>query len=124
MRTGDQLQDPRTGIEVVVLADADETRGVYGLVELRLPGGTRATVHGPDPLPRVELEVLHGRLVVDGRPLRPGEQLLLAPGALAFWSVAPGPAVRLLVEVRPGAHLRSLVQMLLDATERSRATPR
>ncbi|MTD44813.1 hypothetical protein GKE82_11055 [Conexibacter sp. W3-3-2] len=114
MRTGEQLVDGRTGVQVVVLADAHDTGGAYGLLEVALPGGTCRSVGGrPAPL-RLELEILHGHLLVDGDPLRAGDQVALAGDALARWTVEAGRGVLLLVEIRPGGHLRAAVQMLLD----------
>lgn len=113
MRTGEQRQDHESGARVVVLADDRDTAGAYALAEVLLPGGARLTVAAPDPLPRVELEVLHGRLLVDGRPLGPGAQLTPEPGTPAEWLVPPGAPAVLMLEIRPGTHLRAVVQMLL-----------
>ncbi|HEU4657578.1 MAG TPA: cupin domain-containing protein [Capillimicrobium sp.] len=105
-----------TGERATVIEPAHLTRGEYLVAEVTaLPGGH---VSGEHYHPRLaeRLEVLEGALgyVLDGERgvARPGDVLVVEPGAVHDWWNAGDGATRFRVEVRPAGHFEDMIVAL------------
>ncbi|MDQ6772584.1 MAG: cupin domain-containing protein [Candidatus Dormibacteraeota bacterium] len=114
LRSGDLIENPRSGERIVLRQTAAETGGTLLTFDLFLAPGGRVPSGHVHPEQEETFRVIEGRMRfrVGGRAILAGagQTVRVAPGRRhSFANVGPGSA-RLLVEVRPALNMEELLQ--------------
>jgi quercetin dioxygenase-like cupin family protein len=116
IRTGQTIENPVTGEQLIFRKTSRDTNGEYVLVETILrPGATVAAAH-VHPLQTERFEVLAGKvgMKVGGKrvEVEAGEVVTVEAGeAHKFWNAGDSEA-RFLCEVRPAGSLEQLIETM------------